>query len=179
MSMRCQHCGAVTGYGNEIGHASNCPEIAIVGHKTKWSADARAFVHEPLRADEAQVLLQQAEAAEKRRAEEMPSTEAAISTMWNGYQRLRELGWREAMYCPKDGSTFEVIEAGSTGIFDCHYSGEWPNGHWWAHDGGDLWPSNPILFRPKQAADDATDAGCGSEPSSGERVATPPHMRQR
>lgn len=53
----------------------------------------------------------------------------------------------DAIYCPKDGSTFEIIEVGSTGIFRAHYHGEWPTGGWLAEDGGDLWPSHPCLFR--------------------------------
>ena len=52
----------------------------------------------------------------------------------------------DAIYCPKDGSVFKVIEFGSTGIFDCHYDGEWPKGRWWTHDGGDLWPSRPVMY---------------------------------
>jgi hypothetical protein len=88
------------------------------------------------------------EAKEAQRAIDMPDVETAIRAMWAGYQRLRELGWREAMYCPKDGSAFEVIEPGSVGIHYCTYSGEWPTGSWWVESAGDIWPSHPILFRP-------------------------------
>jgi len=58
------------------------------------------------------------------------------------------------IYCPKDGTTFNVLEAGSTGIFVAHYEGEWPTGSWWIHDEeyGDLSPSRPILFKPLTAA---------------------------
>lgn len=72
--------------------------------------------------------------------------------MFVAYDRLRLLGWREAIYCPKDGTVFEAIEAGSTGVHDCHYQGEWPNGSWWIHAAGDLYPSFPILFRLKETA---------------------------
>lgn len=78
---------------------------------------------------------------------EMPDDRAALLVMFRGFDRLRQLGWRDACYCPKDGSTFEVIEAGSTGIHRAHYEGEWPKGTWWIHEDGDLWPSRPILFR--------------------------------
>ena len=61
---------------------------------------------------------------------------------------LKAIGWAESSYCPKDGSVFLAIEAGSTGIFRCHYTGEWPKGTWWLEDGGDLWPSRPILWKP-------------------------------
>ena len=77
----------------------------------------------------------------------VPTEQDAINLMHECYQRLRELGWNNAIYCPKDGSEFDAIEAGSTGIHCCHYSGEWPDGHWWVADHGDLWPSRPILYR--------------------------------
>ena len=67
--------------------------------------------------------------------------------MFEARQRLMELGWNDAIYCPKDGSEFDAIEAGSTGIHKCHYSGEWPDGHWWIAGDGDLYPSRPVLYR--------------------------------
>lgn len=79
----------------------------------------------------------------------MPDERAALRVMFAAWEWLKDLGWREAIYCPKDGTTFDAIEVGSTGIHDCHYMGEWPNGGWWTHDAGDLWPSSPILFRKK------------------------------
>ena len=100
-------------------------------------------------AEEAKELWDKAEAAQAKRQQDMPKETHAILIMFEAYQRLMELGWKQAIYCPKDGTVFEVIEAGSTGIFDCHYDGEWPKGIWWTHDGGDLWPSRPILFRLK------------------------------
>ncbi len=105
--------------------------------------------HVALTGDEARALWNRIERAEEARAIRWPEEDDALSAMFEAYQRLKELGWREAIYCPKDGSVFEAIEAGSTGIFDCHYSGEWPKGSWWAECGGDLWPSRPILFRLK------------------------------
>lgn len=98
-------------------------------------------------------IIADAEAKEAKRATDMPDDKSALTAMFQAYQRLRELGWREAMYCPKDGSTFEVIEAGSAGIHFCTYSGEWPTGSYWLQSAGDLWPSNPILFRLIQQGD--------------------------
>lgn len=112
------------------------------GHMTR--ADGS---HVPISKEDSEKLWNDAKAAQARRAERMPDELAALAAMFEAYQRLKELGWNDASYCPKDGSTFKVIEAGSTGIFDCHYSGEWPDGHWWTHDGGDLWPSRPMLFK--------------------------------
>lgn len=95
-------------------------------------------------------------------AERMPDDNAALDQMQDAYTRLEKLGWRDAIYCPKDGSSFDVVEVGSTGIFTCHYEGDWPTGRWWVEDGGDLWPARPTLFRLK-----ATTASAGrDEPSS-------------
>jgi len=90
--------------------------------------------------------LEQHTRSQERRAEALPDVHACLRVMMDAYVRLKELGWNDAIYCPKDGSTFKVIEFGSTGIFDCHYDGEWPKGRWWTHDGGDLWPSRPVLY---------------------------------
>jgi hypothetical protein len=96
---------------------------------------------------EAEGIMRSFEESERKRAEAMPDVQTAMHIMFSAWQRLQELGWRDAMYCPKDGSQFEVIEAGSTGIHVAHYHGEWPNG-WWVAADGDLWPSHPILWRP-------------------------------
>ena len=134
----------------------------VVGHKT--SSDGQGgFRHEPLRASEAETIFAAADAAKARRAEQMPDEHAALHAMMDAYIRLKELGWNNAIYCPKDGTTFNVIEAGSSGIHTCHYDGEWPNGSWWIHDEGDFWPSRPILFKatgPK-ADDDSNEARIG------------------
>lgn len=74
---------------------------------------------------------------------------AALAKMFEGWYELKRLGWNDAIYCPKDGSTFLVIEPGSTGIHKAHYEGEWPKGRWWVHEAGDLWPSRPCLWKPK------------------------------
>jgi len=118
----------------------------IVGHKTLRHDDGTLY-HEPLRASEAAMYRERAEEADRKRKELMPDEQTAIRIFFDAWLRLKELGWKEAMYCPKDGSTFEVIEAGSTGIFKCHYEGEWPTGSYWLEDAHDSWPSRPTLFR--------------------------------
>lgn len=85
-------------------------------------------------------------------ARQEKETRSAIDALFDAYNRLKLAGWNDAMYCPKDGTVFEVIEAGSTGIHECHYAGEWPNGVYWVHGPNDLWPSRPILFRLKRKA---------------------------
>ena len=119
----------------------------IVGHKT-FHTPERGFYHEPLTRAEGDKLWAACKAREQKRAADMPTEQDAINAMFEAWQRLKELGWSEAMYCPKDGSPFKAVEAGSTGIFDCTYDGEWPKGHYRVFEGGDVWPSHPVLFKP-------------------------------
>ncbi len=119
-------------------------------------ADDRQFGGSIRMADGSRVALSPADAkalwdgaieAEKAREAQMPGVEDALRVLMDAYTRLKELGWRDAIYCPKDGTAFEVIEPGSTGIFRCHYEGTWPDGSWWLYDDHDIYPSRPILFR--------------------------------
>ena len=103
---------------------------------------------QPLTKAEAEALWALCEVLTEARRKLMPDDRTAINLLTDAHHRLKELGWREAMYCPKDGTVFEVIEAGSSGIHRCHYQGDWPNGRWWVHADGDLCPSSPVLFRP-------------------------------
>lgn len=120
----------------------------IVGHKT-FSDGRGGFRHEPLTRAEGDAIWAAAMAAKDERAKAMPDERAAINVLWGAYQRLRELGWREWIYMPKDGTLVDLIEAGSTGIHQGYYSGDWPKGTVWICDEGDAWPSHPILFRER------------------------------
>ena len=122
-------------------------ERKVVGHKT-FRADDGGFRHEPLYDDEAAVYEAQWQADEKRRHELMPDEKAAIDLFFDAWLRLKDFGWREAIYCPKDRSEFLVIECGSTGQHRCIYEGEWPKGTWWIVSDGDMSPSRPALFKP-------------------------------
>ena len=87
---------------------------------------------------------------------------ALLEQQFDAYQGLKACGWKEIVYCPKDGSRFLSIEAGSTGVFPCYYQGEWPNGRWWTEAHGDLWPSSPILWKPMpEAKPSPTDRNAG------------------
>lgn len=123
-------------------------ERKVVGHKT-FGDGAGGFRHEPLYADEAEELWRHAEEKDAYRRQLMPTEQDAIALFFDAWQRLKDFGWREAVYCPKDGTHFDAIEPGSTGIHDCAYEGEWPKGSWWAYWDGDCGPSRPALFRPK------------------------------
>lgn len=100
-----------------------------------------------LTAEEAKALWEACEAEQKKVETDLPTAESAVQALSRAFHRLKDFGWREAIYCPKDGSEFEVIEAGSTGIHRCRYDGKWPTGGWWILSDGDLCPSRPILFR--------------------------------
>lgn len=84
------------------------PADEIVGHKTLMDG-----THVPLLRAEARELLAAVDRDKRRRESAMPSERDAIVMMWQAYQRLRELGWREAIYCPKDGTWFQAIEPGA------------------------------------------------------------------
>lgn len=122
-------------------------ENEVVGHKTFWSKE-RGFWHEPLRADEANELWEKCEREREQREAAMPDEDAAIRAFFDAWVRLKDFGWREAIYCPKDGSVFHAIEPGSTGKHRCVYEGEWPKGSWWVVEDGDMCPSHPALFKP-------------------------------
>lgn len=114
----------------------------IVGHKTFATEDG-GFRYEPLRKDEADALWATCEMEREDRATRMPDERAAINAMFQAWYRLKELGWKEAIYCPKDGTPFDIIEAGSTGIFPAFYSGEWPDGYIISHDEHDSYVNRP------------------------------------
>jgi hypothetical protein len=126
----------------------------IVGHKTFDTGERGEdgfpkYRHEPLTRAEGEALWATAEAAEKKRAEDMPDEQSALHTMFRAWQRLKELGWRDGKYSPRDGTRFKTIELGSTGIFDCDCHGEWPNCTWTTYDANDAYPSSqaPDLFK--------------------------------
>lgn len=86
----------------------------------------------------------------KSRAERMPTEQDAINAMYDAYSRLKELGWNDGIYMPKDGTVVDVIEVASTGIHRCAYSGEWADGFFNIMDDRDVYPTRsvPPLFRP-------------------------------
>lgn len=119
----------------------------IVGHKTFATGDPlQPFRHEPLTRKEADALWDAVEAAKKARADAMPTEQDAARMMWNAFQRLRELGWKEACYAPQD-KALKLVEPGSSGIHIGHADGEWPRKSFWVAEAGDLWPSHPCLFK--------------------------------
>lgn len=103
--------------------------------------------HVPLSKEDAEQLWKASEARQAEIAARWPDEQSCLIALTEAFHRLKDFGWREAIYCPKDGTSFQVIEAGSSGIHQAHYEGSWPKGTWWIEDGGDMWPSRPILFK--------------------------------
>lgn len=99
----------------------------------------------------AKQMLADSNAARDIRAVDMPTEHDVLRALMQCYGRLQDLGWRDIIHCPKDGTVFDSISFGSTGIHDCHYDGEWPTGSWWVHEAGDLWPARPIVYRLKKS----------------------------
>jgi hypothetical protein len=119
----------------------------IVGHKTL--RDGSGVRHEPLRKSEADALMAQVEAAQLKREHLMPDEASARRMLFDAWLRLKDFGWREAQYCPKNGTEFNAIEVGSTGVHSCTYIGDWPTGSYFISDDCDSYPSRPVLFKPK------------------------------
>jgi hypothetical protein len=154
----------------------------IVGHKTFDTGEIcpetgfPMMRHEPLTRAEGAALWASVEAEQKARAERMPDEQAAIRALHDAHTRLKELGWKEPMYCPKDGTRFKVIELGSTGIFDCYYQGEWADGLYMVSDDRDVYPTSTgvAMFKllPEDQAKEnerwkkARERYLASEPSS-------------
>jgi len=61
-----------------------------------------------------------------------PEETQFLAAMFQAYDDLRNLGWRESMYCPRDRSTVLLISAGTTGIFEGYRDEE---GWFWCYDG--------------------------------------------
>jgi len=127
----------------------------IVGHKTFDTGEIDEETgfpklrHEPLTRAEADALWEAAKAAEAKRTADMPDEQSAIDAMFRAWLRLKELGWKEGIYAPRDGSIYRVIELGSTGIFKGSCHGDWPDCTWTTYDDRDSYPSSvpPSLFR--------------------------------
>lgn len=124
---------------DETGAANDPNEI--VGHKTMLDG-----THVPLARGEAREIWQRVTAADAERRTRMPDSMSALHALHDALTRLKDEGWSEGCYCPKDGSEFAVIQYGSTGIFSGFYSGKWPDGHvmscdFITHPSGLLWKS--------------------------------------
>lgn len=91
-------------------------------------------------------LMAKVERERAERAAKWPDDKTALRALAEVYQCLKDLGWNDGIYAPKDGTEFEVIQLGSTGIFRCCRVGDF----WTTYDCGDSYPSHndPDMFRP-------------------------------
>lgn len=93
-------------------------------------------------------LLAEAQVERQERTDGLPDEASAIAVMWQARERLKELGWADFVSAPRDGSLFHVIEPGSTGIHVCSYLRDAAGGEFWIHADNDLWPTDPVLWKP-------------------------------
>ncbi len=91
-------------------------------------------------------LLAEIEESKAKRAEKMPTENDAFKQMFEAYQRLQELGWKDAMYAPRGGGDrFESYYPGSTAkAKDTHRDEQ---GRFWVFEAGDIWPAMPALIK--------------------------------
>jgi hypothetical protein len=98
-----------------------------------------------------QKILADIEANDNLAAEVLPTEKECLNALCYIERRLKKLGFSDALYAPKDGSNFQMIEFGSSGIHEGFYEGEWPHGGFQVLCGdGDTGPSHPIMYRLKQ-----------------------------
>ena len=82
-------------------------------------------------------ILMTAQLRRKERAEHLPTTDHCTVALLQVMERLRELGWRDAEYAPRDRS-FNAIVLGGSGVHRCMWIGGTTGGYfieeahaWW------------------------------------------------
>jgi len=75
----------------------------------------------------------------------------SLKQLTDAFYALKEQGWREAMYCPRDSHWVQFIEAGSSGV---HVGYRNDSGYWITTD-NDTYPSSPILYKEKSTEQEA------------------------
>jgi hypothetical protein len=126
----------------------------IVGHKTVRTGLGEVR-HDPLTKEESDSVWQKIESEKARLAEAMPTQEAAVRAMYDAYERLKALGWKEPPRFTTAGSfrmTAMLVEMGCTRSIE-GYSGTLKDGRitWWSKsEDGDVWPVRPVLILPLQ-----------------------------
>lgn len=84
--------------------------------------------------EQAEAIFNALRERDAERQARLPATRSALDHACMAKQRLGDLGWRDGIYCPKDGTTFALVQWGSTGVHSGHYMGEWPRGHVYCGD---------------------------------------------
>lgn len=114
--------------------------------------------HEPLTRAEGEALWESVEKARTERAEKYPTEQECLRAMFDACQRLEELGWKKAEYAPADGEIRQTISLHSTGIHEAYCEKRsspalFPERWWWHPSEGDLWPHDPIYYKPSVPLD--------------------------
>lgn len=73
--------------------------------------------------EQAKAMWEDCERADAERQKQFPDTLSCLQAMSSAAERLRQLGWRNGRYCPRDGTSFAVCQVGSTGM----WKGLWTN----------------------------------------------------
>lgn len=107
--------------------------------------------------EQAKAIFEAIKERDEDRAARLPDHRAALDHACVARERLRALGWREGVYCPKDGSEFALIQWGSTGVHLGWYMGEWPTGN--IYCGDFMVEPEAVMFKPldELSEDEAAD----------------------
>ena len=99
------------------------------------------------------------DSAEKERPKREAWAHPNMQQICHLTNEMRNEGWSEISYCPKDGSSFLAWNPLCSLPYICTYSGKWPDGKWWAHVDGDVWPDKPMMWKPIPSDKLMMDAG--------------------
>ncbi len=112
-----------------------------------------------------EALWDAAKASRAKRAEDMPDEETCLRRLFDAVERMKELGWRDAVYAPKSAPLL-LIEPGCTAVL----RGYRDSVGFWVTTDDDTYPSHPILFMDRAAAELASESA--SPPTSGSSTTT-------
>lgn len=90
-------------------------------------------------------ILAEAQIRRRERADHLPTTNHCVVALLQTVERLREIGWRDACYAPKDRS-FDAIVMGGSGVHRCQWLGGTAGG-WFIEDTNDWWPAQIVVWR--------------------------------
>ncbi len=88
-------------------------------------------------------MMKCAQEQREARAASWPDEAHALDTLCDLRRRLEELGWSEASLAPRNHKPLLFIEAGCSRVL----RGYRDEVGFWVSDGGDMWPSHPMLFK--------------------------------
>lgn len=86
--------------------------------------------------EQAKAMWEECERKDAERAKTYPDSLSCLRAMSSAEERLKQLGWRNGRYCPRDGSTFATCQVGSTGMWE---------GFWSPDSGSEVFPQGYII----------------------------------